>query len=159
MTTPETNPELNPESTATHNIQQAVPFLWVSDLDASLRFYLDGLSFTKTKEWIDNGKLRRCWLQREGAALMLQQYQPGQKPLGKLGEGVSICFQCTDALAIYHTAIARGLQPHRPSVGNAMWVVLFTDPDGYKLDFESPTDTPEDSIYDGSHLNGPAPQK
>jgi lactoylglutathione lyase len=28
-----------------------------------------------------------------------------------------------------------------------MWVVILTDPDGYKLDFESPTDTPEESLY------------
>jgi hypothetical protein len=28
-----------------------------------------------------------------------------------------------------------------------MWVVILTDPDGYKLDFESPTDAPEESIY------------
>jgi len=28
-----------------------------------------------------------------------------------------------------------------------MWVVVFTDPDGYKLDFESPTDAPEETTY------------
>jgi hypothetical protein len=28
-----------------------------------------------------------------------------------------------------------------------MWVVVFTDPDGYKLDFESPTDAPEETEY------------
>jgi hypothetical protein len=29
-----------------------------------------------------------------------------------------------------------------------MWVTILTDPDGYKLDFESPTDTPEESVYE-----------
>jgi hypothetical protein len=28
-----------------------------------------------------------------------------------------------------------------------MWVTILTDPDGYKLDFESPTDVPEETIY------------
>jgi hypothetical protein len=28
-------------------------------------------------------------------------------------------------------------------VGNGLWVVSLTDPDGYRLDFESPTDAPE----------------
>lgn len=45
------------------NITQAVPFFWVSDLDLSLRFYVDGLGFTVTKKWIDDGKLRWCWLE------------------------------------------------------------------------------------------------
>ena len=79
---------------------------------------------------------------------MLQEYQ-SNSPLAsaKLGEGVSVCFQCKDALAIYHDAIAHGLKPQRPFVGNNMWVTIFTDPDGYKLDFESPTDVPEETVY------------
>ena len=68
-------------------------------------------------------------------------------PPGKLGEGVSLCFQCKDALAIYKAALANGLHPQRPFVGNAMWVTILPDPDGYKLDFESPTDAPEESLY------------
>ena len=136
----------------TQNIKQAVPFFWVSNIEASLRFY-DGLGYTKTKEWIDNGKLRWCWLELDGAAHMLQEYPEGKAPSAKRGEGVSICFQCNDALAIYHQAIARGLHPERPFVGNGMWVVILTDPDGYKLDFESPTDAPEESIYQDQHAS------
>ncbi|WP_433971588.1 VOC family protein [Tunturiibacter lichenicola] len=129
------------------NVQQAVPFFWVSNLEASLRFYVDGLGFKKTKEWIDEGKLRWCWLELGGAAHMLQEYRPNTIPSTKRGEGVSICFQCKDAIAIYNDAIAHGLKPQRPVVGNRMWVTILTDPDGYKLDFESPTDAPEDSVY------------
>jgi hypothetical protein len=28
-----------------------------------------------------------------------------------------------------------------------MWVTILTDPDGYKLDFESPTNVPEETVY------------
>ena len=129
------------------NVQQVVPFLMIANMEASLRFYIDGLGFQKTKEWIDDGTLRWCWLQLGAAALMLQEYRPDKIPTSKLGEGVTICFQCHDAIAIYHEAAARSLQPQRPFVGNAMWVTILTDPDGYKLDFESPTDTPEETIY------------
>ena len=135
--------QTNPES----NVKQAVPFFMVTNLEASLRFYVDGLGFTMTNQWIDEGKLRWCWLQLGGAALMLQEYRPTKIPANKRGEGVSICFQCNDALAIYHEAISRGLQPKTPFVGNAMWVTILSDPDGYTLDFESPTDTPEETIY------------
>jgi lactoylglutathione lyase len=129
------------------NVQQAVPFFMVSNLELSLRFYIDGLGFTMSNKWIDDGKLRWCWLQLGGAALMLQEYRPSQIPTGKRGEGISVCFQCKDAIAIYHDALAHNLEPRRPFVGNALWVTSFSDPDGYKIDFESPTDVPEETLY------------
>jgi catechol 2,3-dioxygenase-like lactoylglutathione lyase family enzyme len=133
-----------------HNVEQAVPFLMVTGMERSLRFYVDAVGFTVTKTWAPEGKIRWCWLELGGAGLMLQEYGPGRAPQGKLGEGMSICFQCKDALELYHGFRARGLVPRRPFVGNAMWVVCFTDPDGYKLDFESPTDAPEESEYESS---------
>ena len=70
-------------------------------------------------------------------------------PKGRLGEGVSICFICEDALAIYREVESRGIHSERkPFVGNRMWVTSLSDPDGYKLFFESPTDAPEESEYD-----------
>jgi lactoylglutathione lyase len=129
------------------NVVQVVPFFMVSNMEASLRFYIDGLGFQRTNQWIVDNKIRWCWLQLGGAAHMLQQYHPNKIPSDKRGEGVSICFQCKDALAIYHEALARGLAPRRPFVGNSMWVTILTDPDGYKLDFESPTTAPEETIY------------
>ena len=128
------------------NIIQAVPFFMVTNMEASLRFYIEGLGFTMTKKWIPRDKIEWCWLELGSAALMLQEYRPDRVPAHKRGEGISICFQCKDAIAIYRDALAHGLQPQRPFVGNAMWVTILRDPDGYTLDFESPTDTPEESI-------------
>ena len=34
-------------------------------------------------------------------------------------------------------------------VGNGLWVVTFLDPDGYRIEFESPTDVPEETVYSG----------
>ena len=116
----------------------------VSDMEASLRYYIDGLGFRMTNKWIDEGKLRWCWLELGGAALMLQEYR--KPPEGKLGVGFSVCFQCEDALAIYREFTSRGVQVKTPFVGNNMWVVITSDPDGYKLDFESPTDVPEETV-------------
>jgi lactoylglutathione lyase len=87
------------------NVEQVVPFFAVSKMEDSLRFYVDGLGFMMTKKWIDEGTVRWCWLQRGGAALMLQDFrrEEGQSwsPEGKLGLGISIVFICDDALAIY----------------------------------------------------------
>jgi lactoylglutathione lyase len=133
------------------NVKQAVPFFRVSNMEASLRYYVDGIGFKMTKKWIDEGKLRWCWLQLEGAALMLQEFRKEGHdswiPKGKVGEGVAICFQCEDALAIYRDVTSRGIQASRPFVGNRMWVTSLSDPDGYKIEFESPTDVPEDTQY------------
>ena len=119
----------------------------VSNMEASLRFYVDGLGYKRTKQWIVDNKIRWCLLELGNTALMLQEYLPTEIPTTKRGEGVSVCFQCKDALAIFHEARTRGLTPRTPFVGNNMWVTILTDPDGYKLDFESPTDVPEETVY------------
>ena len=133
------------------NVRQAVPFFNVKDIEASLRFYVEGLAFTITRQWKPEGRIRWCWLERDDVAIMLQEYwkdgQPGGWPAGVLGQGVSICFVCADAIAVYHDSQARGLNPSRPFVGNNLWVTTLTDPDGYRLDFESPTDVPEETVY------------
>ena len=140
------------------NVEQAVPFFRVSNIEESLRFYRDGLDFEMSKKWIDNGALRWCWLQNGGAALMLQEFpkdgHDSWVPLGKVGEGISITFMCKDALAIYRTARARGLKPSKPFVGNGLWVTSLSDPDGYNIDFESPTDAPEETELSEAELQG-----
>jgi catechol 2,3-dioxygenase-like lactoylglutathione lyase family enzyme len=78
--------ELKPGDTP--NIRLAVPFFGVDDIDASLRFYVDGLGFALTRHWAPDGRIRWCWLE--------------------LGAGRS---------------------------------------DGFRLDFESPTDLPEGTRY------------
>ena len=133
------------------NVKQAVPFFAVSNIEVSARYYVDGLGFEMTKRWMDDGKLRWCRLQRGGAALMLQEFptagHDSWTPEGKVGEGVSIYFICEDALAIYREISARGIQAAKPFVGNGMWVTSLSDPDGYRLAFESTTDAPEESGY------------
>lgn len=132
------------------NVKQAVPFFLVSNLEESIRYYIGGLGFEMTLYWIDEGKLRWCWLQLGGAALMLQERRKeghdSRMPEGRVGEGVSICFICNDALAIYREVTSRGIQAARPFVGNGMWVTSLSDPDGYRIDFESATDVPEETV-------------
>jgi len=125
------------------NVQQAVPFFLVSNIENSLRFYVDGVGFKKTKEWIDCGKLRWCWLELGDAAIMLQEVVQQ----AKVGVGVSICFICKDAIDIYREVRSRGVEASRPFVGNSMWVTSLSDPDGYRIDFESYTDAPEETEW------------
>lgn len=136
---------------------QAVPFFAVSNMENSLRFYVGGLGFEMADKWEDEGSVRWCRLVRGGAALMLQDFRrKGGKtwsPDGPLGLGVSIMFICSDALSVYRECTARGLAPTLPFVGNGMWVTSLSDPDGYSVEFESPTDVPEHTMFNGRATN------
>lgn len=133
------------------NIKQAVPFFWVMDLELSITFYVDGLGFEIKDQWMDQGKLRWCWMENGGAAIMLQEFwkegHHANLPTGKLGLGVSIAFVCENALDFYTEIKSRGIQATEPFVANHLWMTNLTDPDGYDLVFQSPTDVPEETQY------------
>ena len=123
----------------------------VNDIQASLRFYVDGVGFRKTIKWMPDGRLQWCWLEHGGAAVMLQEFwksgQHSNVPTDRLGVGISVCFMCKDALALYREFKSRGIDVKRPFVGNGLWVTEIVDPDGYRLSFESPSDAPEETEY------------
>lgn len=57
-------------------------------MEASLRFYVDGLGFTMTHRWIPDdtqheydpdGRIRWCWLELGEAPIMLQQFMPERR--------------------------------------------------------------------------------
>lgn len=136
------------------NVKQAVPFFRATDMKSSLRFYVDGLGFIITRRWVpendehypSDGRIRWCWLELGNAAIMLQELAPQNRPKETLGIGASVSFMCEDALALYREFKSRDIQTRsRPFVGNGLWVVPLTDPDGYRIEFASPTDAPEES--------------
>src|SRR5579872_46139 len=140
---------MNPIAEPAVTIKQVVPFFAVANIEQSVRYYVDGLGFSMPKKWVVDGKLRWCWLERGGAALMLQEFfregQDAWVPSCRVGEGVSLNFTCDNAIAFYHDVKSRGIEASEPQVGNSMWVTSLKDPDGYKLFFASDTDVPEDT--------------
>jgi lactoylglutathione lyase len=143
------------ETVTSANVKQAVPLLAVASIERSLRFYVEGLGFKMERFWVPDqaagpykrdGRIRWCWLELGEAAIMLQEFSQERNPDETLGSGVNICFQCEDALSIYREIRSRGIQTRtRPFVGNRLWVVPVTDPDGYRIEFSSPTDAPEET--------------
>jgi predicted lactoylglutathione lyase len=132
------------------NVKQAVPLFMVKDINSSINFYVNGLGFSMTENWIDKGKMKWCWLNIDSAAIMLQAYdEKNNLTKEKAGEGVEIFFICEDALAIYTKITSNGIPASEPFVGNKMWVVQVKDPDGYKIAFESFTDVAEETKYSG----------
>ena len=125
------------------NVKEVVPFLHVSSIERSIKFYIDGLGFAFRHKWAPDGQLRWCWLTLGGASLMLQELSKASPP--NAGQGINLTFMCDDAIALYHEYRGRGLDPSEPEVGNGLWVTHLVDPDGFKLSFESPTDVAEDT--------------
>lgn len=136
---------------ASQNVTSVVPLLMVTNMERSLAFYVEGLSFTIQNRWIPDGRVRWCCLMLGGAALMLQEAVESSREellaAGALGNGAALYFQCADAIGIYREAAARGIHPGRePQVGNSGWEVFFADPDGYKINFYSATDVAEETL-------------
>jgi lactoylglutathione lyase len=76
---------------------------------------------------------------------MLQEFLPDGRPKERLGAGASVSFMCEDATALYREFRSRGVQTRNsPSIGNGLWAVPLIDPDGYRIEFASPTDAPEE---------------
>src|SRR5258708_9073208 len=98
-------------------VKQAVPFFGVTNMESSLRFYVDGLGFRMKNYWIPDraedypdGRIRWCWLELGEAAIVLQEFLPERRPKEALGTGVNVCFQCEDALALYREFKSRRVQ-------------------------------------------------
>jgi len=82
-------------STTSVNVKQAVPFFGVTNMETSLRFYVDGLGFKMKNHWIPDraedhpdGRIRWCWLQLGEAAIMLQEFRPQSRPKETLGQAL-----------------------------------------------------------------------
>jgi uncharacterized glyoxalase superfamily protein PhnB len=126
-----------PDTPATA-ISELVPLLFVDDVESSLAFYRDKLGFCLAMAWEPDGKLNWCRLERDGAAVMLQQACAEDPPAVERGRGVGFFFNCDDAGAMHRELIANGLSVAPPELAfYGMNQVFVKDPDGYELCFQS----------------------
>jgi hypothetical protein len=107
---------------------------------------------------------------------MLQELT--KEPASKLGEGVSLCFACEDAVAIYREVTSRAVEASEPQVLNNLWTIplrserlphRIREPDGCAGGYKAVGDqfhaktrrmichlrvsaTPREKAFQGSHL-------
>lgn len=101
----------------------AIPILRVTNLDASLAYYVDRLGFTI--EWRDAGVAS---VSRDKASLMLSEGDQGQA-------GTWVYVGVADADAVHRDLVDRGATIRLPP-GNYPWgarELQVTDPDGHVL--------------------------
>ena len=80
------------ETMTSATVRQASPFFGVSNMEAWLRFSVNGLGFKMTRWWIPgqadgqddytDGRIRWCWLELGEAAIMRQEVLPKRQPKG-----------------------------------------------------------------------------
>jgi len=75
----------------TPSVRQAVPFFNVKNIEASLRFYVDGLGFTITQQWERDGRIHWCRLElgpvRRHASGILEGWATGRVACRPAGPG------------------------------------------------------------------------
>jgi catechol 2,3-dioxygenase-like lactoylglutathione lyase family enzyme len=124
----------------------ARPVLHVTDVEASLRFYVDRLGFTSPWRYDEHGRASVAQVDRQGCALILADGWPE-----KVGKGLMFISLNTEreaqiaALDALRAELeAKGIPVKEGSWGYRLLVV--DDPDGNQLFFNYPSETASGDI-------------
>ena len=119
----------------------ARPVLHVTDVEASLRFYIDRLGFTSAWRYDEDGRASIAQVDRQGCALILSDHWPE-----KVGKGlmfISLNAERKDQIAALDALRvefeAKGVPVKEGSWGYRLLVV--NDPDGNQLFFNYPSES------------------
>ena len=121
----------------------ARPVLHVTDVEASLRFYVDRLGFTSPWRYDEDGVAQ---VDRQGVALILADTWPE-----KIGKGlifISLNFE-PEAQVAALDALRAELEAKGVSVKEGSWgyrLLVVDDPDGNQLFFNYPNETASGKI-------------
>src|SRR6267154_5710566 len=119
----------------------ARPVLSVTDVDASLRFYVNRLGFTNPWRYDEDGRAYVAQVERQGCALILADTWPE-----KIGKGlmfISLNVEPVTQVAALD-ALRVELEAKGVSVKEGSWgyrLLVIDDPDGNQLFFNYPSET------------------
>ena len=128
----------------------ARPILHVSDVEASLHFYVERLGFTSPWRYDENGKARIAQVDRQGCALILADttHNSCMKPekIGKSLMFISLNVEpeTREAATAALDALRAELESKGVSVKDGSWgyrLLVVDDPDGNQLFFNYPAET------------------
>jgi catechol 2,3-dioxygenase-like lactoylglutathione lyase family enzyme len=121
----------------------ARPVLHVTDVEASLRFYVNQLGFTSPWRYDENGKACVAQVDRQGCALILADNWPE-----KIGKGlvfISLNVDPETQVAALD-ALRAEFEANGVAVKEGWWgyrLLVVDDPDGNQLFFNYPRETAE----------------
>ncbi len=119
------------------DVQRIWPLLWVSNLEASITFWVERLGFSLVAADGSEGERSWCRVERGGAAIMLQQGGPA--PTAGPAR-ITLYLLCADVDALRVEFSDRGLPLEEPADAYyGMRQLRVPEPDGHEIWFETPT--------------------
>ncbi len=128
----------------------ARPILNVTDVEASLAFYVNQLGFTIPWRYEENGKAHVAEVDRQGSALILADTWPGKIGNGMIFISLNVEPPTSEAATAALDALRAELEAKGVPVKDGSWgyrLLVIEDPDGNQLLFNYPAESasPEDS--------------
>jgi catechol 2,3-dioxygenase-like lactoylglutathione lyase family enzyme len=122
----------------------ARPVLHVTNVEASLRFYVDRLGFTSPWRYEEDGRARVAQAERQGCALILADQWPEKVGKGLMFISVNVEQETREAETAALDALRAELEAKGVPVKEGSWgyrLLVVDDPDGNQLFFPYPNET------------------
>ncbi len=122
----------------------ARPVLHVTDVAASLRFYVDRLGFTSPWRFDENGRVYVAQVERQGCVLILADAWPEKIGKGLMFISLNVEPATHEAAVAALDALRAELERKGVPVKEGSWgyrILVVDDPDGNQLFFNYPNET------------------
>jgi catechol 2,3-dioxygenase-like lactoylglutathione lyase family enzyme len=122
----------------------ARPVLHVTDVEASLRFYVNRLGFTSPWRYEEDGRVHVAQVDRQGCALILADTWPEKIGKGLMFISLNVEQGTREAAIVALEALRAELEAKGVSVKEGLWgyrLLVVDDPDGNQLFFNFPSET------------------
>ena len=122
----------------------ARPVLHVTDVEASLRFYVERLGFTSPWRYHEDGRARVAQVDRQGCALILADMWPEKIGKGLMFISLNVEPPSREAAIAAVDALRAELEAKGAPVKEGSWgyrLLVVDDPDGNQLFFNYPGET------------------
>ena len=119
----------------------ARPVLHVSDVEASLRFYVERLGFTSPWRYDEDGRARVAQVDRQGCALILADTWPEKADRGLMFISLNVEPPTREAATAALDELRAEFEGKGVAVKEGSWgyrVLVVDDPDGNQLMFNYP---------------------
>src|SRR5213595_786914 len=121
----------------------ARPVLHVTDVDASIRFYVDRLGFSSPWRFEEDGKTFVAQVERQGCALILSSHWPEKVGKGLMFISLNVEPETHEAAVAALDALRAELEAKGAPVKDGRWgyrLLVVEDPDGNQLYFNYPNE-------------------
>jgi catechol 2,3-dioxygenase-like lactoylglutathione lyase family enzyme len=126
----------------------ARPVLHVTDVEASLRFYVERLGFTCPWRFDEDGRTYVAQVDRQGCALILAKMWPEKVGKGLMFISLNVQPETREAAVAALDALRAELEGRGVAVKDGSWgyrLLVVDDPDGNQLFFNYPSETAADA--------------